>query len=89
MNELNQSIEWEMRGIPLWLIREYLVEMGGRAINPNLIEGEGWMVTLSQMADYQIGSISIGQVRLTLKAKVATMNTIKPALEKKLIRAGG
>lgn len=89
MIEKYQTFDWQMRGIPLWLIREYLVEMGGREISPNLIEGEGWMVTLNQMADYQIGSISIGQVQLTLEATTEVMKTIKPALEKKLIRAGG
>lgn len=84
-----QVVEWEIRGIPLWLIQEYLVEMGGRATQPDLIEGPGWEASLQQMADYQIGSISIGQVRLTLKAKPETMEVIRPELEKKLIRGGG
>lgn len=89
MNDIFQIIEWEIRGIPIWLIREYLQEVGGQMIDDTLVEGQGWTVSLSQMADDQIGSIRIGRVRLTLKARATVMEQIKSALEKKFIRAGG
>ncbi len=89
MNNVFQTIEWEIRGIPLWLIREYLREMGGQVIDDTLIEGQGWTVSLSQMEDEQIGSIHVGRVQLTLKARANVVEQIKTTLEKKLIRGGG
>lgn len=89
MNDVFQTIEREIRGIPLWLIREYLREMGGQVIDDTLIEGQGWTVSLSQMEDEHIGSIRVGRVRLILKARANVIEPIKTTLEKKLIRGGG
>ncbi len=84
-----QTLDWEIRSIPLWLIRDYLLELGGQEEEPGLVKGIGWTVSLNQMADYQIGSIRVGQVHLNLKARLDEFETIRVALEKKLIRAGG
>ena len=37
----------EIRGIPLWLMQEYLLEMGGTLVEEGLVEGEGWSVRLT------------------------------------------
>ena len=31
----------QIRGIPLWLLREYLEELGGTAVSETRVEGEG------------------------------------------------
>ncbi len=79
----------ELRGIPLWLLKAYLVEIGGAELEPGVIQGSGWKIQLQQLADYQVGSIRVGQVRLDLEADPAVFPALNEALEKKLLRAGG
>ena len=77
------------RGIPLWLLKEYLGEIGGVELEPDTIQGAGWKIELEQLDDFQVGSIRVGQVRLELEADPAVYAALNEALEKKLIRAGG
>ncbi len=89
MTKTNIKVDWEIRGVPFWLIRDYLLELGGQEQKPGFVKGVGWSVSLDQMADYQVGSICIGQVRVILDAEPDVFDSIRRALEKKLIRAGG
>ena len=41
-----QKIVREMRGIPFFLLREYLEEMGGTAVSDDQVQGPGWSVKL-------------------------------------------
>ena len=63
----------EIRALPIWLLREYLEGAGGRSLDDGAVEGPGWIARLTQIEDYRIGSLAVGQVRL----------------EPKLLRAGG
>jgi hypothetical protein len=79
----------EMRGIPLWLLEEYLVELGAERVQPGLVAGEGWSARLEQMPDFRVGSLKVGQLRLEVQATPQAWQALQPALEKKLLRAGG
>jgi len=81
--------EREVRGIPLWLLQEYLEEIGGEAYAIGQIKGPGWEARLTQMGDYRLGSLSVGQVHIRLEGSKAAERIVLPALEKKLLRAGG
>jgi hypothetical protein len=90
------SYELEVRAIPLWLLGVYLQELGGK-IQPVgnatreevLMNGPGWQAVLRQMEDFHIGSLRVGQVYLKIEAEDAVLKALRPALEKKLLRAGG
>jgi hypothetical protein len=82
-------IEREIRGVPLWLIREYLEELGGTARDEVTIGGPGWSATLEQIEDFRIGSLVVGQVRVLLEGDEKTLAALEPRLDDKLIRAGG
>jgi len=82
-------IEREIRGVPLWLIREYLEELGGAARDDATIEGPGWSASLEQIEDFRIGSLVVGQVRVRLEGDEETLAALEPRLDDKLIRAGG
>jgi len=79
----------EICGIPLWLLRKYLVEIGAEEKGENIVIGKGWQASLSPMEDFQVGSLVVGQVRLELQADPEVWKELKPVLEKKLLRAGG
>ncbi|MHC4933188.1 MAG: DUF1952 domain-containing protein [Planctomycetota bacterium] len=85
-----QRIVREVRGIPLWLLREYLEEDGGRASGDGLsVAGEGWSVRLTQLEDFQVGSLRVGQLRVELEGDGEAFERMQALLEKKLLRAGG
>lgn len=79
----------DVRGVPLWLWREYLVEMGGEAQNDWHVVGEGWEVHLTQMPDFQLGSLRVGEVRIELLGEEPVFSAFKAQLERKLVRGGG
>lgn len=79
----------ELRGVPLWLLKVYLGEIGGVEQEPEIIQGAGWKIQLKQLDDFQVGSIRVGQVRLELEADPAVQAALNDALDKKLLRAGG
>ena len=79
----------EVRGIPLWLLREYLVEAGGNATEPGRVAGDGWEVRLRQLDDFAVGSLRVGQVRLELSGTDDGLARLLVILEPKLLRAGG
>ncbi|MHC4410067.1 MAG: DUF1952 domain-containing protein [Planctomycetota bacterium] len=82
-------LDREIRGVPLWQIREYLEELGGRVLDDTHLEGDGWKATLAQIEDFQIGSLVVGQVHVLIEGEAATLTALEPRLDDKLIRAGG
>ena len=84
-----QNIVREMRGIPLWLIREYLEEMGGTATNDNLIQAENWKVTLTKMEPFKLGSLEVGQVLLEIEVEENLADDFFNQFNRKTLRAGG
>lgn len=78
----------EIRGIPLWLLREYLEEIGGTADGENRVVGEDWVATMTQMEPFQICSLRVGQVYFELEAEPDVLTRIQSLLNKKTMRAG-
>ncbi len=78
----------EMRGIPFFLLREYLVELGGTATQEDRVEGAGWWVSLFRMEPFRIGSLSVGQTRLVIEIVDPLADEFMERFEKKTLRAG-
>jgi hypothetical protein len=78
----------QIRGIPLWLLREYLEELGGTAVSETQVVGEGWTITLAKMEPFAIGSLRIGQVMMEIQGEDEVIARLNPKLEKKTMRAG-
>lgn len=79
----------EVRAIPLWLLQEYLAELGGQTQGDGTLRGEQWSARLTQIEDYQIGSLRVGQVRLEITGEADAVTRVQTLLEPKLLRAGG
>ncbi len=71
------------------MLKEYLQEMGGELVEENLIQGAGWIVRLSRMDPYRIGSLVIGQTRLEIQIEDDLVDVFFEMLSKKTLRAGG
>jgi hypothetical protein len=79
-----------LRGIPLWLVCEYLLELGGQpGPAENQVTGPEWSVQLAQVEPFQIGSLVVGQLRMDLEVHPEAAGPFLEALDKKLLRAGG
>ena len=83
-----QTLVREMRGIPLWLLREYLQELGGTAIADNLVRAEGWSVCLTRLEPFRLGSLVVGQTRLDIEIEDQLADAFLEAFAKKTLRAG-
>ena len=80
-----------IRAIPIWLLGEYLLEAGGTRSDPEewRVKGAGWTARLTQVEDYEIGSLRVGQVRLRIDGETEAVEGLLAALAPKLLRAGG
>ncbi|HEX5136181.1 MAG TPA: DUF1952 domain-containing protein [Planctomycetota bacterium] len=78
----------DVRAIPLWLLREYLVDAGGRAEGGRIV-GPRWRATLTELEDYRIGGLAVGQVRLELEGDEDALDAVDAQLAPKLLRGGG
>jgi len=84
------AFEREVAGIPLWLMRDYLVDEGGTADGDGpTVRGEGWTVRLTPLSPHRIGSLAVGRLRVELDGEPAALARMRAVLEKKLLRAGG
>ena len=79
----------DVRGIPLWLLRAYLVEAGGMAEGDHIVVGDGWQVRLTQLEDVEVGSLSVGEIRVEWEGEGEAFERMQEILEQKLLRAGG
>ena len=84
-----QTIVREIRGIPFFLLVEYLEEMGGKQLNENHVQGPGWSVELSRMDPFRIGSLSVGQTRLEIQIEDHRVDEFMEVFGQKTLRAGG
>ncbi len=77
-----------IHAIPLWLLREYLEELGGVAQSETRIAGDGWRAELLKLPDHHIGSLRIGRVQLDLHGEEEALARLRPGLDRKTMRAG-
>jgi len=83
------TIDRELRAVPLWLLRQYITELGAHADAAGVLHGTDWQVRLTQIEDFQIGSLRVGQVRFELHGTDEAVAATWQQLEPKLLRAGG
>lgn len=79
----------EMRGIPFFLLKEYLQELGGTEVEENLMRGQGWTVRLEKMEPFRLFSLTVGQTRLTAELEEAVAEDFIERFRMKTLRAGG
>ena len=83
-----QTIVREMRGIPFLLLKEYLQELGGALEGEDLIRGAGWTVQLERMEPFRLGSLEVGQTRLTMELNDEVAEHFLTQFAMKTLRAG-
>ncbi len=92
------QIKLHIRGVPEWLLRAYLAELGAAADDaaddagdpaPRMI-GDGYAVSWSaELVRLPGGTLTLTQWTIRLDGDDATIAALEPALMKKLQRGGG
>jgi hypothetical protein len=75
-------------GIPLWLLVEYLEDLGGEAAGEGRVKGDGWTASIIKIEPNRVGSLRVGRVQLELQGDPDAIAALKPRLEMKTMRAG-
>ncbi len=83
-----QTIVREMRGIPYFLLKEYLQELGGALVAENQVDGKDWSVRLERMEPFRLGSLEVGQTRLTMTLEDWAAEDFLRRFALKTLRAG-
>ena len=81
-------ISREMRGIPFFLLQEYLVELGGTQGRDDLITGQGWKIKLTRMEPDRLHALSVGQTRLDMELEDEIADQFLERFAIKTLRAG-
>ena len=66
-------IETQLHAIPLWLLREYLEEVGGEVVEEDLVAGDGWQARSEKQPPRQVGSLRVGIAQITLEGSPEAM----------------
>ena len=83
-----QHITREMRGIPNFLLKEYLVELGGAALDEDTIAGNGWRVRVTKMEPFKFFSLQVGQSLLEMELEDEVADDFQQRFAMKTLRAG-
>lgn len=83
-----KTVVREMRGIPYFLLKEYLQELGGKLVAADVVAGEGWSVKLEKMEPFRLKSLSVGQTRLTMEIREDVYADFMALFSMKTLRAG-
>ncbi|MBK8985525.1 MAG: DUF1952 domain-containing protein [Chloroflexi bacterium] len=78
-----------IRGIPAWLMGEYLQEMGGVAAGDGRYTHPQWSATVQQIEDYQLGALRVGQIQFLVEIEDEALPHFQKRLDLKLLRGGG
>ena len=78
-----------IRGIPAWLMGEYLKELGAIDEKNGRFSTATVTAHVEQIEDFQIVSLRVGQIRFVLEGEKTAVEALKKRLEVKLLRGGG
>jgi hypothetical protein len=84
-----KTVVHEMRGIPYFLLKEYLQELGGTLVAEDTVAGEGWSVRMEKMEPFRLKSLSVGQTRLYMELREDVYDDFLERFRMKTLRAGG
>ena len=92
------QIELHIRGVPVWLLRAYLAELGAAADDDGgagdgaapRMTGDGYAVSWSaELVRLPGGTLTLTQLNIRLDGDAAAVAALEPALLAKLQRGGG
>jgi hypothetical protein len=76
-------------GVPLWLMKEYLTELGAVETEENVLAADDWQAVVSKSKPVKIGSLVVGRIEAEFSGDEAAIEAVLEKLHWKTLRAGG
>jgi hypothetical protein len=76
-------------GIPLWLMKKYLTDLGAVETAENVLVGDGWRALVSKGEPARIGSLAVGRIEVDLSGEKTAIEALLEQLHWKTLRGGG
>lgn len=76
-------------GVPLWLLKHYLVGLGGAEVSENVVAGEGWQATLCKAEPRRLGALVVGGSSAEFTGEEQALAALFEKLHWKTQRGGG
>ncbi len=76
-------------GVPLWLMKEYLTQLGAAEVAENRFEAPGWQAELRPAPWRQLGSLRVGGTQAAFTGDAAALAQMFARLHWKTQRGGG
>ena len=83
------QVKREYHGIPLRVISDYLVELGGTRIREEFVGGEGWSATLHRGEPFRLGALRFDTILVHFEGDATVLNRLLALFDLKMIRTGG
>jgi len=82
-------VEREYHGVPLWVLRDYLIDQGGTMISKACIGGEGWSATFREGEPFKLGMLRFTTLHVDFEGDAVVLNRVLSTFDLKMLRAGG
>jgi hypothetical protein len=75
--------------VPIWLMKDYLGQLGAQETSENEMEAEGWGASLRKADPRHIGSLVVGGTTVTFRGDMQSLAAMFERLHWKTLRGGG
>lgn len=86
---MSVHVEHDYYGVPVWLMKEYLTQLGGIETGEDLMAGDGWRAEIRKAERRHIGSLSVGGATVVFVGEQTTLDALFEKLHWKTLRGGG
>lgn len=76
-------------GVPLWLMKDYLGDLGAIETEENVMTGEGWQAVVRKSEPARIGSLVVGRIEAEFSGEDVALKEMLKKLHWKTMRGGG
>jgi len=79
----------EYPGVPHWLMKEYLADLGAVEDADGVMVAAGWRAVVSKAVPNRIGSLVVGGAAVEFSGDAAALDALFKKLHWKTLRGGG
>ncbi|GAB4433229.1 MAG: hypothetical protein Kow0031_14770 [Anaerolineae bacterium] len=79
----------QIYGIPLWLMKKYLADLGATETAENVMSAEGWQAVVSKSEPARLGSLVVGRIEVEFSGDPLALEEMLERLHWKTLRGGG
>jgi hypothetical protein len=76
-------------GVPLWLMKAYLTELGATETKENVLVAGNWQAVVRKSEPARIGSLVVGRIEVEFAGDEAAIEAVLEKLHWKTLRGGG